>query len=291
MSQSSEHKQLMRNYRIKQIIGIIAHRLGLIIALFWSLFPVYWVIVFSFRQVGNDFDLALLPKLPTLDNYTLVFNRSPLVSALINSSVVGLTTVILSFVLAVSAAYAIARIPFRGKQALVYFLLLLYSLPTISFLTGLYQLIDQFQLINSLSALVICYTLFTLPFAVWLFTSFIQSLPYELEEAAQMDGYSPFAILFRVVVPLLKPATASFAMLAFIGCWNEFLFALSFLYDEDLKTLTLLIPYFSVDLTSNYIPFTVLSAACVVAMIPLVGSLIFGYRYIISGITMGAVKG
>ena len=216
--------------------GVIYLLSALVIAL--SVGPLVYMIASSFKSGTALFDPALLPRAPTWANYRGLFTGvQPFGRNMLNSLLVATSTVGVATLLALTASYALARIPFRGKGLLMITLLGVSMFPQVAVLAGMFELMQALGLYNHALGLVVPYTVFTLPFTVWLLTSFMRQLPMDLEEAAVMDGCGPLRIVFQVFMPLLWPALVSTALLAFIGAWNEFLFALTFTAEDSERTV------------------------------------------------------
>jgi trehalose/maltose transport system permease protein len=256
----------------------------------YTVFPFYWAIVSSLKSGQALFGTALLPPDPNLANYQSVFREQPFLHNIVNSLVVAGATVAISLALSVPAAYALGRIPFRGRGLLLMVILGVSMFPQVAVLTGLFEVIRSLGLYNSLGALVLSYTIFTLPFSVWVLTTFMRELPRELEEAALVDGASPLQIVVRIFLPLLGPAMVTTGLLAFIGAWNEFLFALTFTLTNEVRTVPVAIALIS-GATNFDIPWGNIMAASVVVTVPLIVLVLVFQRRIVSGLTAGAVKG
>jgi trehalose/maltose transport system permease protein len=265
---------------------------GLLVAVItvYTLFPFYWAIVSSLKQGSALFELEAWPKNPAWENYVLVFTEQPFGRNLLNSVVVATSVVLVSLFLAITASFALARIRFRGRTALMLLILSVSMFPQIAVLSGMFELIRALGLYNTLPALTISYLLFTLPFTVWVLTTFMRELPKELEEAAVVDGASPWVICMHVFLPLLKPALVTTGLLAFIAAWNEFLFALTFTLSQEARTVPVAIALMS-GASQHELPWGLIMAASVVVTVPLIILVLVFQRRIVSGLTAGAVKG
>lgn len=260
--------------------------------LFYVLFPFYWAVKTSLTAPGDlpRSALAWFPDHPTLRNFVDVFRGQPFARNLWNSLVVALSTVLLSLTLASLAAYALGKFRFRGKRTLLYAILAVSVFPQIALLPGLYTVVQGLGLYNTRGALVLSYLIFTLPFTVWTLTTFVRQIPDELEEAAVMDGASVLETLFRVLLPVMTPALVTTGLLAFINAWNEFLFALTFTFDNSSRTVPVAIGFFT-GASHHEHPFARIMAASVVVTVPLIVLVLVFQRRIVSGLTAGAVKG
>ncbi len=256
----------------------------------YAVFPFYYAIVTSLKTGTELFRADLFPFSWSLENYAGVFRDNPFATNIWNSVLVAFTTVALSLFLGVTAAYALARIRFRGRGLLLFTVLGVSMFPQVAVLSGMFQLIRALGLYNQLPALVISYMIFTLPFTVWVLTTFMRELPKELEEAAVLDGASSWTILTRVFMPLMGPALVTTGLLAFIAAWNEFLFALTFTLTNEQRTVPVGIALMS-GASSHELPWGNIMAASVIVTLPLVGLVLVFQRRIVSGLTAGAVKG
>ncbi|GGD99321.1 sugar ABC transporter permease [Aureimonas endophytica] len=262
---------------------------ALALALVYTLFPYYWAIVSSTKQGDALFDRALLPALD-LTNYRLLFANPVFMRSLANSVFVATSTTAISLLLGVSAAYALGRIEFPQRRAVLILVLMISIFPQVVVLSGMFELVQWLGLFNRPSSLVLTYLLSTVPFTTWILTSFIREFPRELEEAAVMDGASHWRILTRILLPLMGPALASTGILAFILAWNEFLFALTFILTDENRTVPVAIGLISGASRYEY-PFGQIMAASVTVTLPLIVLVLLFQRKIVSGLTAGAVKG
>jgi trehalose/maltose transport system permease protein len=256
-----------------------------------SIYPFAYTISTSLKSGTALFSTHLWPDEPTLRNYVQLFEgRQPFGRQLANSVMVATLTVAVALALAITASYALGRIRFKGKSALLLAILAVSMFPQVAVLSGMFELMQALGLYNQALGLVVPYTIFTLPFTVWVLTTFMRGLPIELEEAAIMDGCGPLRIIFQVFMPLLWPALVSTGLLAFIGAWNEFLFALTFIADDTQRTVPVAISLIT-GATAYEIPWGSIMAASVIVTVPLVLLVLMFQRKIVSGLTAGAVKG
>ncbi|MDB5537753.1 MAG: carbohydrate transporter permease, partial [Devosia sp.] len=193
-----------------------------------SVFPFYYAILTSFKSGTDLFRINYWPDSFSLVNYQAVLNTGSFPRNLLNSVFVSSVTVLLALFLAITASFALSRVRFRGRGLLLMTILAVSMFPQIAVLAGLFEVIRSLGIYNTPWALIFSYTIFTLPFTVWVLTTFMRDLPIEIEEAAIVDGASPWVIITRVFMPLMWPALVTTGLLAFIGAWNEFLFALTF---------------------------------------------------------------
>jgi trehalose/maltose transport system permease protein len=272
----------------------LARRLGLgaAVALIAGVagFPFYWAVVSSLEPGGALFAVHYWPAAPTLESYRAVFAQQAFGRNLLNSTLVAACTVALSLGAAVPAAYALGRVRFRGRTALLFTILAVSMFPQVAVLSGLFELVRALGLYNRWPGLAFSYTLFTLPFTVWVLTVFGAQLPRELEEAALVDGASPLGVVWRIFVPLLAPAMVTSGLLALIAAWNEFLFALTFTLNDAARTVPVAIALIT-GASAYELPWGRVMAASVIVTLPLVALVLVFQRRIVAGLTAGAVKG
>ncbi|WP_224363191.1 carbohydrate ABC transporter permease [Hyalangium versicolor] len=256
----------------------------------YTLFPFYWAIVSSLKTGSALFEVDPWPKEPAWSNYVAVFTAQPFGQNIFNSVIVATAVVVLSLLLGLTASFALARIEFRGRGLLLLMVLGVSMFPQIAVLSGMFELVRALGFYNKLPALIVSNLILTLPFTVWVLTTFMRELPKELEEAAIVDGATPTTIVFRVFLPLLGPAMATTGLLAFIAAWNEFLFALTFTQSDHVRTVPVAIALFSGG-SAFETPWGLIMAASVIVTVPLVVLVLIFQRKIVSGLTAGAVKG
>ena len=256
----------------------------------YAVFPFYYAIVTSFKTGPELFSVDYFPVRWHWDNYIAVFREQPFAHNIFNSVLVSFTVVALSLLLGVTAAFALGRVRFRGRGLLLLTVLGVSMFPQVAVLSGMFELIRGLGLYNNLLGLVVSYLIFTLPFTVWVLTTFMRDLPKELEEAAIMDGATPWQIIVKVFLPLMWPALVATGLLAFIAAWNEFLFALTFTLSNEQRTVPVAIALISG--ASQYeLPWGNIMAASVIVTLPVVALVLIFQRRIVSGLTAGAVKG
>ncbi|HTJ58554.1 MAG TPA: carbohydrate ABC transporter permease [Devosiaceae bacterium] len=258
--------------------------------IFQAVFPFYYAILTSFKSGTSLFEVNYWPTMISWDNYVSVFRSGSFPQNLLNSIVVATLTVALSLLFAVTAAYALSRVRFRGRSLMLLTILSVSMFPQIAVLAGLFEVIRAFGLFNTIWGLIFSYTIFTLPFTVWVLTTFMRDLPIEIEEAAIVDGAKPWTIITRVFMPLMWPALVTTGLLAFIAAWNEFLFALTFTSSNSTRTVPVAIALLS-GASQFEIPWGTIMAASVIVTVPLVALVLIFQRKIISGLTAGGVKG
>ncbi|WP_026379475.1 carbohydrate ABC transporter permease [Afifella pfennigii] len=256
----------------------------------FALFPFYYAVISSFRAGSDLFTVAYWPEAFDPSNYAAVFQRQPFGRNIANSIAVAAAVVTLSLVLSLTAAYSLGRVRFRGRTTLLFTILSVSMFPQVAVLSGLFELIRVFGLYNSLPGLVLANLILTLPFTVWVLTTFMRELPKELEEAAIVDGAGPWTLVWRVFLPLMGPAVVTTGLLAFIVAWNEFLFALTFTLSDEKRTVPVAIALMS-GASAYELPWGNIMAASVVVTLPVVVLVLVFQRRIVSGLTAGAVKG
>jgi trehalose/maltose transport system permease protein len=257
-----------------------------------ALFPFYYAIITSFKSGSHIFEITYLPNDFSMENYSAILfkGNGTFVRNFFNSVVIATSTVVLSLFIAVTASYALSRVRFRGRSLMLMTILAVSMFPQIAVLAGLFELIKGLGIYNTPFALIFAYTIFTLPFTVWVLTTFMRDLPIEIEEAAIVDGASPWVIIRRVFLPLMWPALVTTGLLAFIAAWNEFLFALTFTSSMETRTVPVGISMLSGN-SEHEIPWGLIMAASVIVTLPLIALVLIFQRKIISGLTAGGVKG
>ncbi|MCQ0969142.1 carbohydrate ABC transporter permease (plasmid) [Paracoccus sp. TK19116] len=277
----------MSNRSLLNTMGFYA--LVVIIVVF-ACFPFYYAIVTSFATGTQLFQVQYWPQQLSWTNYNAVLGNSTFVRSLFNSLFIASLTVGFSLLLAVTASYALARVRFRGRGLLLMTILAVSMFPQIAVLAGLFELIRFLGIFNTPWAMILSYVIFTLPFTVWVLTTFMRDLPVEIEEAAIVDGATPWVIISQVFLPLLWPALVTTGLLAFIGAWNEFLFALTFTSSETQRTVPVAIALLS-GASQQEIPWGPIMAASVIVTVPLIVLVLIFQRKIVAGLTAGGVKG
>jgi trehalose/maltose transport system permease protein len=260
----------------------------------YAIFPFYWALRSAFTPDGDLFSTPIqyFPTHPTFSNFREVLSSGDFQRALLNSTIVAGSVTLISLGFGALAGYALGRFRFRGRGAALYLMLSMTIFPQIAILGALYKLINDFHLYNSLGALILSYMIFTLPFTVWVLTSFVRALPKDLEEAAYIDGATPFQTFYKVILPLIAPGLVTTGLLAFISAWNEFLYALSFTQTVDKHTVPVAIVTFTGKSGSSFqIPWGQIMAATIIVTVPLIVLTLLLQRRILAGLTAGAVKG
>lgn len=273
----------------KHLKNISFYALVLVIVVI-AVFPFYYAIITSFKTGTALFEVDYMPRALDWSNYAEVLRKENFLRSIGNSLLVAGATVGFAMFLAVTASYALARVSFRGRGLMLMCILAVSMFPQIAVLAGLFELVRALGIYNTPWAMILSYTIFTLPFTVWVLTTFMRDLPIEIEEAAIIDGATPWNIITQVFLPLMWPALVTTGLLAFIGAWNEFLFALTFTASETQRTVPVAIALLSGS-SEFETPWGMLMAASVIVTVPLVVLVLIFQRKIVSGLTAGGVKG
>jgi ABC-type glycerol-3-phosphate transport system permease component len=261
----------------------------LVLLMTFTLFPFYWAIVASLTPEAALFrDPSLWPQHIILDHYRALFDERDFLTPIRNSLVVAGTTTLFCLSVGTLAAYALARLEFRGKAAIMAFILAVTMFPQISIVSPLYLLLRSLHLIDTYPGLILPYMTFAMPLTVWVLTGSIRQIPRDLEEAAHVDGASRRQSFTMILLPLAVPSLATTAILTFIYCWNEFLFALSFTLGPERQTVPVAIALFR---GQYQVPWGEILAAAVIATAPVAAMVLVFQRRIVQGLTAGAVKG
>jgi trehalose/maltose transport system permease protein len=267
----------------------------LILAIFiYALFPFYWALRSAFMPASELFETPIkyFPTDPTWDNFREVLSSDFFRRALLNSTIVAGSVTLISLAIGSLAAYALGRFRFHGRSFVMYLMLSMTIFPQIAILGALYTMISDFHLYDRLGSLILTYLIFTLPFTVWVLTSFMRALPGDLEEAAYVDGATPLQVFWKVLLPLIAPGLVTTGLLAFIAAWNEYLYAVSFIQDPSHYTVPIAITSFTAKGGNAFqVPWGQIMAATVVVTLPLIVATLVLQRRILAGLTAGAVKG
>jgi multiple sugar transport system permease protein len=273
-------------------LGDVFFWLAVVAIVIFCLAPILWQVLtsFKFNEDISALPTIYFPRRITLQHYIELFTRRPFLRYIFNSTFVSSVSTIACLVIGTPAAYALARLRPLAGNLVQLGVLLITLFPSILLLQGLLEVIQLFHLGNNYLALIIPYTALNLPLTILVMRSFFTQLPRELEDAARVDGYNTGQMLVQILAPLTLPALVTTGILTFIAAWNEFIFALTFITEETMKT----IPVASAQLGSTSvfeIPYGPIAAATVVGTIPLVILVLLFQRQIVQGLTAGAVKG
>ncbi|MGC7098992.1 carbohydrate ABC transporter permease [Amycolatopsis lurida] len=261
-----------------------------IVVVVYALFPVLWIVSLSFKSKETLADGSFIPTEWTLQNYVDIFATTEFIRALVNSIGIAIIATVIAVVLGTMAAYAIARLDFPGKQLLVGVSLLIAMFPQVSLVTPLFNIERELGLFDTWPGLILPYITFALPLAIYTLSAFFREIPWELEKAAKMDGATPAQAFRRVIAPLAAPGVFTTAILVFIFCWNDFLFAISLTSTESSRTVPAALSFFTGS-SQFEDPTGTISAAAVVITVPIILFVLFFQRRIVAGLTSGAVKG
>jgi multiple sugar transport system permease protein len=252
--------------------------------------PVLWIASLSFKDPSTITDATFFPRKWTLQNYRGIFDTALFTRALLNSVGIALIATALAVVIGSMAAYAVARLRFPGKILLVGAALLIAVFPPISLVSPLFNLWRQLGLFDTWPGLIIPYLTFSLPLTIYVLSAFFREIPWDLEKAAQVDGASPFQAFMRVIAPLAAPGVVTTAILVFIFCWNDFVFAISLTSTNNSRTVPAAIAFFS-GASQFETPIGSIAAAGAIITIPIIIFVFVFQRRIVAGLTSGAVKG
>ncbi|HWJ41845.1 MAG TPA: carbohydrate ABC transporter permease, partial [Solirubrobacterales bacterium] len=268
--------------------------IAIVLVVLFALIPVLWLISISLKPPDELTDQRFIPQSVSFDNYKSLFeggiDDSPFIKPLINSILIALITTVIAIVLASFCAYAIARLEFPGKRLILAGALAIAMFPPISTVGPLFDMWRALGLYDTYPGLIIPYLTFSLQLAIYVLVAFFREIPWELEQAAQVDGATPFQAFTRVIVPLAAPGVFTAAILVFIFCWNDFLFAISLTSSDASRTVPAALAFFTGE-SSFTAPTGSIAAAAVVVTVPIIVFVLFFQRRIVAGLTAGAVKG
>ncbi len=267
--------------------------LALGVILFYALIPVVWLLSLSFKTPATVSDKKFLPQDTTFENYTTLFAGgldSPLLRPLINSIGIALIATLIAVTLASFTAYAIARLSFPGKTLILAGALAIAMFPPISVVGPLFDMWRALGLYDTWPGLIIPYLTFALPLAIYTLVAFFREIPWELEQAAQVDGATPWQAFRKVILPLATPGVFTAAILVFIFAWNDFLFAITLTSSDDARTVPAALAFFTGE-SQFTAPTGNIAAAAVLVTIPIIIFVLIFQRRIVAGLTAGAVKG
>lgn len=276
----------------RQILGRIGFWILIVVIFVYLMFPFYWALISALKTQREliQTPATFWPDEPTLQNFRAVLGSATFLRALWNSTLVSVAVTILSLGVGSFAGYALGKMRFRGKTPSLYVILAMTMFPQIAVLAGLYAVIRVLNM-PAIPSMILSYMLFTLPFTVWVLTSFFRGLPDSLLQAAQVDGATMMQSFLYVLLPLTAPALVTTGLLAFIQAWNEYLFALTFtIIEEQSRTVPVAIALFTGEVARQE-PFGEIMAAAVIVTIPLVVLVLVFQNRIVEGLTAGSVKG
>ena len=250
--------------------------------------PLFWMITSSFKGAKSIGTSKWLPSPWSTTNYQNAFTHYTFSRYIINSVVISVCATALVLVLGVMAGYALGRLPMRNKLPLMVVLLMISVFPAIAVIAPMYLLMKTIGWLNSYQALILPYTAFNLPFAIWILRNYFLGIPKEMEETGRIDGASPLRTVWSIVLPQAKPGVFTAGIFTFTACWTEFLMSLSFNSDNNFRTIPVGIALFGSQFT---VPFGTIFAASCVAAVPIAALVLIFRKSVVSGLTSGAVKG
>lgn len=273
----------------KTVLSRILKYFGACLILLVFLFPYLIMVLTSLKSNDEVFSIppTFFPKTLTFHNFIDIWTKIPLAHYLTNTVIIALSATIITLVCAIPAAYALSRMKFKGRQAYLYLILVTQMFSPIVLLVGLYRVIGWFGLVNSIWGLVLVNAAFNQAFAVWILRGYFATIPYELEQAAWIDGCSRFQALFRVLLPLSAPGIITALIFVFIAAWNEFTFALTIISSEANKPLTVGIYAF---FGKHDVQWQYLFATALIATVPVIILFMIIEKHLASGLTAGGIK-
>jgi multiple sugar transport system permease protein len=267
---------------------------AIVLVVLFALIPVLWLISISLKPPSEIIDQRFIPASVSLDNYKSLFegglDGSPFLRPLINSIAIALITTVIAITLASFTAYAIARLEFPGKRLILAGALAIAMFPPISTVGPLFDMWRSIGIYDTYLGLIIPYLTFALPLAIYVLVAFFREIPWDLEQAAQVDGATPWQAFRKVILPLAAPGVFTAAILVFIFCWNDFVFSISLTSSDASRTVPAALAFFTGESTFTE-PTGSIAAAAVVVTVPIILFVLVFQRRIVSGLTAGAVKG
>jgi len=267
--------------------------IGMTIVVIYAMVPVLWLVSLSLKAPDSVADKRVIPKHLSLENYNTLFKGgfdSPLLRPLINSIVIAMIATVIAVTLASFTAYAIARLNFPGKSLILAGALAIAMFPPISVVGPLFDMWRTLGLYDTYPGLIIPYLTFALPLAIYTLVAFFREIPWELEQAAQVDGATPWQAFTRVILPLAAPGVFTAAILVFIFAWNDFVFAITLTSSDSARTVPAALAFFTGE-SQFTAPVGAIAAAAVLVTIPIIIFVLIFQRRIVAGLTAGAVKG
>ena len=279
--------------RVKETAFAVLKVLTTIVLLCFALLPVYWMLSLSIRQTAEmaGGSISLVPETFTWEHFTRLFGEKNFGVSLTNSAIVTGISLVVSLLFGICCAYILARqrFHFKAKKPLTYWVLLTRILPPITFAVPLYIMFSRMGWLNSLLPEICACIFINIPLIIWFLVSFFQSIPIDLEESAKIDGASEWKLFSRIIVPLILPGIAAVAMLSFIYAWNEYTYGVIFIQNPKNYTVPLSLAILNTE--DNVTQYGVVAAGSIVSILPMAVFVIFAQKYLISGLSSGAVKG
>jgi multiple sugar transport system permease protein len=277
-------KKTRMSHRLASLLVYISFSL---LVLVWD-FPIIWTFLMSIK---TSLDLFAVPPVwvfkPTLENYEAILFQRPMGAYMLNSMIIAMSSTLLSLATGTLAAYSLARFKWRGSEDLAFWILSTRMAPAVAVILPIYILMSQLRLIDTHLGVILAYTTFNLPFAIWMMRGFFKELPTDLEDSAMVDGCSRFQAFLRIVLPLVKPGLVATTIFCYIFSWNEFLFALV-LTVENAKTLPVAIIEFYTEYRVLWGP---LSCVAIISVVPIFVLAVVVQKYLVRGLTLGAIRG
>ena len=290
LEQPGDVRPSPRGKRRRRRLHLGANITALVFSIIWA-FPVYWMINTAFKSRPEVMTATpvFLSKHPTLSNFTSAFTQSDFLVDLRNSAIVVVSAVVLSIVLGALAAAALSRFHFRGRRTIMVLILAVQMLPGTALLIPTFLVFNELNLLGTYFGLILAYVATVLPFSIWVMRGFFVAIPFELEEAAMIDGAGSWRILRSILFPLVMPGVIATSIFAFITAWNDYLVAYTFMKDQDMYTLPIWLASFSNPVTGT--DFGGQMAASVLFSLPVVIFFLLIQRHLVAGMSAGAVKG
>lgn len=279
------------NLRVRKLLGPLVVYLFALAVLAWTLLPIIWIVGTAFKIPAQymAYPPILFPSSPTFDNFISAFSDFNAWDYVRNSLIITFSSTALAIVVGSLGAYSIARLRFRGRGQVAFWILALRMFPAIALAIPFFAILKELHLLNTYWGLILTYQLFLLPFVVWMMKGFFEEIPPELEEAAEVDGCSRIGAFVRIVLPLTAPGLAATGTFAALMSWNEFLFALIFTQSRATQPVTVLVAGFIAP--EKGILWGEISAVGLISIVPIMVFTMFLQKYLIRGLTMGAIKG
>ena len=276
--------------KTKRTVGWVAFYIFVAAFVVLLLLPFIWQVLTAVKPLNEIAEMPAkwIPSYFHGQFYVNVFTKHPFARYMLNSLIVATSATLLSLLIGASAAYALSRLHFKGRAVLLMVILGVSMFPTIATVSPLYLILKNMNLLNTYQGLILTYIGFSLPMAIWLMTNFFSQIEKGFEEAAAIDGCSHFQTFVKIMLPLIKPATFSVGLLVFINCWNEYLYSLTFMSKDAMRTVPVGIALFP----SNYqLPWGDMAAASIVCTLPLIALVLIFQKNIVAGLTTGGMKG
>ncbi len=280
----------VRSRRRRVAIGLAARYVVLAVTIIITIFPLVWLFLTSLRSSADLFAVPvhIIPESATVSQYINIFRQYNLADYVWNTIIVSLVTVVCVTLLALPCAYALARFRLPGQKVVLSLLLIMRMVPVVALAIPLFAVFSQFDMLDTVWALILTHTAAKLPVAIWLLMGFIQDLPKEVEESAQVDGASTLRTLVQIVSPMIAPGLGASAVITFLFTWNDFLIALTLTSSRDAQTLPVGLTNF---VTQYGIDWGPMSAAGVLMVIPTLIFVWFAQGLLVKGLVTGAVRG